>query len=119
MASCAVAGHSGDGAENDHARARTRGLSVYGATLTPFEGLVPESVFPTLEAARQLVNQWIRTSGEYDAVIDFDQITRDPSVPTRFLPIFDSGDHYHPNDLGYRAMGDAVELELFTRGSRP
>jgi lysophospholipase L1-like esterase len=75
-------------------------------------------VFPVIEAKRQTVNEWIRTSGEYDAVIDFDEVTRDPSVPTRLLPLYDSGDHLHPNDAGYEAMGDAVDLKLFKDGER-
>jgi lysophospholipase L1-like esterase len=92
-------------------RARARGLKVYGATLTPFEG----AAYFTQEgeAKRQAVNRWIRTSGAYDGVIDFDLITRDPAAPTRFLPAYDSGDHLHPGDAGYKAMGDAVDLALF------
>jgi lysophospholipase L1-like esterase len=101
------------------ARARSRGLRVYGATLTPLEGALPQHIFAIVEAQRQVVNGWIRQSSEYDAVVDFDEITRDPGVPTRLLPFFDSGDHLHPNDVGYGAMGDAVELELFKRGNRP
>jgi lysophospholipase L1-like esterase len=62
---------------------------------------------------RQAVNHWIRTSGAFDAVIDFDAVTRDPADPTRFLPAYDSGDHLHPNDAGYAAMGRAVPLSLF------
>jgi lysophospholipase L1-like esterase len=93
------------------ARARARGLKVYGATLTPFEG----AAYWTAEgeAKRQALNQWIRTSGAYDAVIDFDQVTRDPTAPTKFLPAYDSGDHLHPGDAGYKAMGEAVDLKLF------
>jgi len=93
------------------ARARARGLKVYGATLTPFEG----AAYWTTEgeAKRQALNQWIRTSGAYDAVIDFDQVTRDPAAPTKFLPAYDSGDHLHPGDAGYKAMGEAVDLKLF------
>jgi lysophospholipase L1-like esterase len=92
-------------------RARARGLKVYGATLTPFEG----AFYYTAEgeAKRQALNQWIRTSGAYDAVIDFDQVTRDPSAPTKFLPAHDSGDHLHPGDAGYKAMGEAIDLKLF------
>ena len=94
------------------ARARARGLKVYGATLTPFEG----ANYWTAEgeAKRQALNQWIRTSGSYDAVIDFDAVTRDPQNPTKFAPQYDSGDHLHPSDAGYRAMGEAVDLALFT-----
>jgi lysophospholipase L1-like esterase len=92
-------------------RARARGLKVYGATLTPFEGapyFTQEG-----EAKRQALNEWIRTGGAYDAVIDFDRITRDPAAPTKFLAAYDSGDHLHPGDAGYKAMGDAVDLALF------
>lgn len=95
------------------ARARARGLRVYGATLTPFEGAgywTPEG-----EAKRRALNEWIRTSGAYDAVIDFDRVTRDPSAPARFLAAYDSGDRLHPGDAGYAAMGDAVDLALFGR----
>jgi lysophospholipase L1-like esterase len=94
-------------------RARARGLKIYGATLTPYEGAgyyTPEG-----EAKRQALNEWIRTSGAYDGVIDFDRITRDPAAPTKFLPAYDSGDHLHPGDAGYKAMGDAVDLELFRK----
>jgi lysophospholipase L1-like esterase len=92
-------------------RAHARGLKIYGATLTPYEGAGYFS--PEGEAKRQALNQWIRTSGAYDGVIDFDQITRDPAAPTKFLPAYDSGDHLHPGDAGYKAMGDAVDLALF------
>src|SRR5262245_29379125 len=93
------------------ARAHARGLKVYGATLTPFEG----AAYFTAEGEtkRQALNQWIRTSGAYDGVIDFDQVTRDPAAPTKFLPAYDSGDHLHPGDAGYKAMGEAVDLKLF------
>ena len=97
-------------------RAHARGLTIYGATLTPLQGFVTAEVFPIIEAKRQMVNAWIRTSGEYDAVIDFDEITRDPNVPTRLLPLYDSGDHLHPNNAGYEAMGNAIDLKLFKNG---
>jgi lysophospholipase L1-like esterase len=92
-------------------RAKARGLKIYGATLTPFEGAAYFT--PEGEAKRQALNDWIRTSGAYDAVIDFDKATRDPAAPTKFLPAYDSGDHLHPNDAGYTAMGNAVDLALF------
>ena len=92
-------------------RAHARGLKIYGATLTPYEGAAYYS--PEGEAKRQALNNWIRTSKAYDGVIDFDMITRDPAAPTKFLPAFDSGDHLHPGDAGYKAMGDAVDLALF------
>jgi lysophospholipase L1-like esterase len=93
------------------ARAHAKGIAVYGATLTPFEGASYYS--PEKEVVRQGVNNWIRSGDEFDGVIDFDRVTRDPGHPTRFLPAYDSGDHLHPNDLGYQAMGNAVPLELF------
>ena len=92
------------------ARAHARGLTIYGATLTPFEGAnywTPEG-----EEKRQALNEWIRTSGAYDGVIDFDEALRDPSQPTKSLPEFDSGDHLHPSDAGYEAMANAVDLAL-------
>jgi len=93
------------------ARAHARGLKVIGATLTPIEGSAYFA--PATEAKRQAVNAFIRTSRAYDAVIDFDLVTRDPSQPTRFLPAFDSGDHLHPSDVGYQAMANAIDLRLF------
>ncbi|MFC5513245.1 SGNH/GDSL hydrolase family protein [Massilia jejuensis] len=93
------------------ARAHAKGIAVFGATLTPFEGAAYYA--PQKEAVRQAVNHWIRSSGEFDGVIDFDLATRDPARPSRLLPAYDSGDHLHPNDLGYQAMGDAVPLALF------
>jgi lysophospholipase L1-like esterase len=93
------------------ARAHAKGIAVFGATLTPFEGAGYYS--PEKEVVRRAVNNWIRSSDEFDAVIDFDRVTRDPAHPARFLPAYDSGDHLHPNDLGYQAMGNAVPLELF------
>jgi lysophospholipase L1-like esterase len=92
-------------------RAHARGLKIYGATLTPYEGAAYYS--PEGEAKRQALNNWIRTSKAYDGVIDFDMITRDPAAPTKFLPAYDSGDHLHPGDAGYKAMGDAVDLASF------
>jgi lysophospholipase L1-like esterase len=92
-------------------RARSRGLKVYGATLTPFEGA---NYFTQVgEMKRQAVNRWIRSGRAYDGVIDFDAATRDPGQVSRFLPQYDSGDHLHPNDAGYRAMAEAIDLALF------
>ena len=89
-------------------RAHERGIVVYGATLTPFERAPPEN-----EGKRQAVNTWIRTGGVFDGVIDFDIVTRDPSQPNRLLPAYDSGDHLHPSDAGYKAMGESIDLALF------
>ena len=97
-------------------RARAKDISVIGATLTPFEGAGYYS--PEKEVVRQAVNNWIRNNDEFDAVIDFDRATRDPAHPTRLLPAYDSGDHLHPNDLGYQAMGNAVPLGLFRSAAK-
>lgn len=98
------------------ARAHARGVRVVGATLTPFEGALPgtplDNYYQThKDALRQKVNTWIRTSGEFDAVVDFDALARDPARPTRLHPDFDSGDHLHPGDRGNQAMADAVNLD--------
>jgi lysophospholipase L1-like esterase len=92
------------------ARAHSRDIRAYGATLTPFNGAGYYSAAG--EVARQAVNTWIRTSGEYDAVIDFDAAVRDPANPSHILAAFDSGDHLHPNDAGYQAMANAIDLRL-------
>ncbi len=94
-------------------RARAQGLKVYGATLLPFGGNEGYDD-PTghREAARQWVNNWIRTSGEFDAVVDFDRATRDPANPRQLLPAYDVGDHLHLNPTGYRALADAVPAGL-------
>jgi lysophospholipase L1-like esterase len=102
-------------------RAHEKGLKIFGCTLTPFENaFVPGTPFPLFSPAnemkRQDVNRWIRQSGEYDAVIDFDRILRDPSAQTKVLPVYDSGDHVHPKDSGYKAMADAINLALFRTG---
>ena len=87
---------------------------MYGGTLNPVEGYpFPGLWSATLEAKRQAVNRWIRTGRAYDAVIDFDRVLRDPRQPARLLPAYDSGDHVHPNDFGYQAMADAIDLSLF------
>ena len=93
------------------AQAHARGLKVYGATITPFGGAGYDR--PGHEEARQKVNAWIRTSGAFDAVVDFDAAVRDPSDPRRMQPALDTGDHLHPNEAGYRAMADAIDLGLF------
>lgn len=93
------------------ARAHQHGIKVFGATLTPYEGAGYFSAEG--EKIRQAVNAWIRTSKELDGVIDFDKITRDPEKPTWFLPAYDCGDHLHPNDAGYKAMGEAIDLAIF------
>lgn len=95
-------------------RAHDHGLIIYGATLTPIGGLV-RSMTPGASVKRTALNEWIRTSGMFDGVIDFDAATRDPAQPDRFLPAFDSGDHLHPSDAGYKAMGESIDLALFRR----
>lgn len=96
------------------ARAHAKGIAIYGATLTPFEGTVfPGYYTPEKEQVRQAVNNWIRSGDEFDGVIDFERAVRDPAHPTRMLPAYDSGDHLHPNDLGMQAMANAIPLELF------
>jgi lysophospholipase L1-like esterase len=104
-------------------RAHAKGLKIYGCTLTPVQGFfVPGTPFPVFtlanEAKRQAVNAWIRTSGEYDAVIDFDRVLRDPDAPARILPLYDSGDHGHPTDAGYRVLADSIDLRLFSDDDR-
>ncbi len=94
------------------ARAHDRGLKAYGGTVLPFKGDTLGFYSPENEAARQALNHWIRTGGEYDAVIDFDRALRDPSDPQRLLARYDSGDHLHPNDAGAEALAQAVPLRL-------
>ena len=101
------------------ARAHTKGLAIYGATLTPFEGAATAGYFtPAKDLVRRGANNWIRTSGEFDGVIDFDRAVRDPAQPSRMRPAFDSGDHLHPNDVGMQAMASAIALELINRPAR-
>ena len=88
-------------------RAHAHGIKVFGATLTPFHG-ASEGI-----KLQQEENDWIRTSGHFDGVIDFAKITADPADPTRLLPAYDF-DKLHPGDAGYKAMGNAIDLTLFT-----
>jgi lysophospholipase L1-like esterase len=99
------------------ARTHLRGIKIMGGTLTPFKGALHDTVnggyySPRKEAIRVAVNQWIRTSGAFDAVVDFDRTLRDPAHPDTIQAIYDSGDHLHPNDAGYVAMANAVNLSL-------
>jgi lysophospholipase L1-like esterase len=95
-------------------RAHVHGVKLIGGTIGPFEGVtLPGYYSESKEAARQTVNKWIRTSGSFDGVIDFDAVLRDPDHPSRLLPRFASKDHLHPNDDGYQAMADAIDLALF------
>ena len=108
-----------DGYKQLIARAHIHGMRIIGATLTPFEdtfkGTPIEGYYNTeKEQKRQAVNQWIRSSGAFDGVIDFDAVTRDPNRPAHILAAFDSGDHLHPQDDGYKAMADSIDLKLLT-----
>jgi lysophospholipase L1-like esterase len=94
-------------------RAHAEGLTIYGATILPFKDDTLGFYSPENEAKRQAVNRWIRGSGEYDGVIDFDKAMRDPADPLRLNPAYDSGDHLHPNEAGAAAMAAAVPLRLF------
>jgi lysophospholipase L1-like esterase len=91
-------------------RAHEHGIVAIGATITPFEGSMVFS--EEGEAIRQAVNDWIRTGDAFDAVIDFDEVVRDPRQPTHLLPAFDAGDNLHPNDDGLRAMAESIDLAL-------
>jgi lysophospholipase L1-like esterase len=94
-------------------RAHLHGIKVAGATILPVEGVATYT--DTGEAIRQTVNQWIRTSGAYDAVIDFDAAVRDSANPTRLRADFDPGDRVHPNDAGNAAMAAAIDVSVFRR----
>jgi lysophospholipase L1-like esterase len=93
--------------------AHTHGIKAIGCTLTPYEG-AGYSREPG-EAVREAVNTFIRTGGAFDGVVDFEAATRDSANPKRFRATFDPGDHLHPNNAGYQAMADAVDLSIFTR----
>jgi lysophospholipase L1-like esterase len=103
-----------DGYRQLISRAHTHGIKLIGATVTPCEGVsLPGYYSEPKESVRQAVNKWIRTSGSFDGLIDFDAILRDPQHPSRILPRFASSDHLHPNDAGYQAMADAIDLSVF------
>ncbi len=93
-------------------RARAHGIVAIGGTIMPFGGSAYYHPDAATEADRQAINAWIRTSGNFDAVIDFDAAMRDPENPARLKPALDSGDGLHPSLDGYRAMAEAVPLEL-------
>jgi lysophospholipase L1-like esterase len=99
-------------------RAHLHSIKVIGSPLTPFEnalvGTPNQGYFtPDKEAKRQAVNYWIRTSGAFDGIIDFERVLADPAHPIAIVPAYDSGDHLHPNDTGYKAMGESIDLKLF------
>jgi lysophospholipase L1-like esterase len=110
-----------DGYEQIIARAHANGMRIIGATLTPFEDTFRGTPLygyysEAKEAKRAAINQWIRTSGAFDGVIDFDAITRDPANPKHIQAQYDKGDHLHPNDTGYKAMAESVDLGLLGVG---
>ena len=99
-------------------RARVRSIKVIGAPLTPFQNALaggPNQGYftPEKEAKRQAVNRWIRTGGAYDGIIDFESVLADPVHQAALAATYDSGDHLHPNDAGYKAMGESIDLKLF------
>ena len=101
-------------------RAHLHGMRILGATLTPFEetskGSPLEGYYDaTKEEKRQAVNKWIRESGAFDDVLDFDAVVRDPRRPSYLAPAYDSGDHLHPNDAGYQAMAESIDLRLLSK----
>ncbi|PIF11236.1 SGNH/GDSL hydrolase family protein [Janthinobacterium sp. 13] len=104
------------------AQARSRGVRVVGATLTPFAGALPGTPLsdyyqPDKDTLRQQLNAWIRSSGSFDAVLDFDAWARDPAHPLRLLPAYDSGDHLHLGDAGNRALAEGIALPLLLNQS--
>lgn len=92
-------------------KAHARGLKVFGGTITPIKNSFYYTEYR--EEARRRVNEWIRTSGHFDGVIDFDKAVRNPADPLVILPKAQSGDYLHPNEEGYRIMGEAIDLSLF------
>lgn len=95
------------------ARAHANGLKIFGATLTPFEGVAPGYYSPEKDEIRMEINKWIRESGEYDGVIDFEAAVRDPAKPRVMKKEYNSGDNLHPGDVGYKAMADFIDPSLF------
>jgi lysophospholipase L1-like esterase len=92
-------------------RAHVHGIKVIGCTLTPYEGAAYYS--EAGEPVREAVNQWIRTGGAFDTVVDFEAVVRDTANPKQIRPNFNIRDHLHPNDAGYKAMADAIDLSMF------
>lgn len=108
-----------DGMKTLIARARARGIKIWGGTLLPKGGAnFPAAPSEEARIKRHAVGKWIRTSGAFDAVVDFEKVMRDPANPDRLLPAYDSGDHLHPNDVGYKAMAAAIDLRLFGESDR-
>jgi lysophospholipase L1-like esterase len=92
-------------------RTHEKGIKIIGCTITPFEGAAYFSA--DREVKRKAINDWIRNGKKFDGVIDFEKATRDPEHPDHILPAYDSGDHLHPADAGYKAMGESIDLGLF------
>jgi lysophospholipase L1-like esterase len=92
--------------------AHTHGIQAIGCTLTPYGGASYSR--ENGEAIREALNAWIRTGGAFDAVVDFEAATRDAADPKKIRAEFDPGDHLHPNDAGYQAMADAIDLSIFS-----
>jgi lysophospholipase L1-like esterase len=101
------------------ARAHDHNVVAVGATILPFVGSEYYHPGPANEADRQAVNAWIRAAGHFDAVLDFDKLTRDPDHLERLLPSYDSGDHLHPSPAGYAAMAQSVPFSLFGLAPEP
>jgi lysophospholipase L1-like esterase len=95
-------------------RAHSRGVKIIVGTLLPWENetFAADAYTPEGAAKRQAINAWIRSSGAFDGVMDFDKLLQDPAHPNRMLLKWDSGDHLHPGDAGYRHMGEAFDLSL-------
>jgi lysophospholipase L1-like esterase len=107
------------GYEQIISQAHQHGIRIFGATLTPFENseeYAPSYWTPAKERIRELVNAWIRQPGHFDGVFDFARAIADPTNPNIVNPIYDGGDHLHPNDAGYQAMADVINLAHLMRG---
>jgi len=101
------------------ARAHLHGLKIIGVTLTPFGDSFSGTPFAGYYSAqkekiRSAVNEWIRSGGQFDGVIDFDKVVRDPAKPTHIQAQYDKGDHLHPNPAGYKAMAESIDLGMLT-----
>ncbi|GIG61195.1 SGNH hydrolase [Longispora fulva] len=101
-----------DGLHQISVQSRQRAIKVIGCTLMPYETSTAAVWTPEREATRIAVNEYLRTSSDFDGVVDFDKALRDPAAPTKLRAEFDSGDHIHPNDAGYQLMADTVNLNM-------
>lgn len=101
-------------------RARARGVKIWAATLLPSNHIEDPAQAAVVEAVRRQLNVWIRTSGAFDAVLDFEEVLRaEGASVVRLNPDYDSGDHLHPNDKGYRAIAESIDLSLFREARQP